>query len=94
MLGIALTEGELLRAGVGFQAITFGIDYERRVIVLAVIGAQARLAVVLAAVLERSGVERVDISALCPLEAEISNGERVERRDESRFSKDARGQGG
>src|SRR5260370_30850670 len=73
MLAGAPAEAELLRAGVGFQAIAFGVDYERRVVVLAVIGAQARLAVVLAAVLERSGVERVDISALCPLEAEMQS---------------------
>ena len=42
MLGIAPAEGELLRAGVGFQAIAFGIDYERRVVVLAVVGAPVR----------------------------------------------------
>ena len=73
MLCIAPAEVDLLRAGIGFQAVAFGIDYERRVVVLAVVGAQARLAVVLAAVLERSGVERVDISALGPLEAEMQS---------------------
>src|SRR5260370_41007107 len=73
MLGITPAERELLRAGVSFEAIAFGVDYERRVVVLAVVGAQARLAVVLAAVLERSGVERVVISALRPLEAEMQS---------------------
>ena len=73
MLCIAPAEVDLLRAGIGFQAVAFGIDYERRVVVLAVIGAQARLAVVLAAVLERTGVERVDVSAPCPLEAEMQS---------------------
>src|SRR5258708_19880577 len=69
MLGIAPAERELLRASVSFEAVAFGIDYERRVVVLSVVGAQARLAVVLAAVLERSGGERVDINALGPPEA-------------------------
>jgi hypothetical protein len=57
VLGIAPAEVDLLLAGIGFQAVAFGIDYERRVVVLTVVGAQARLAVVPAAVLERSGVE-------------------------------------
>src|SRR5713226_177465 len=73
MLCITAAEGELLRAGIGFQAVAFGIDYERRVVVLAVVGAQARLTVVPAAVLERSGVERIDISAVRPLEAEMQS---------------------
>src|SRR6266481_7813113 len=73
MLCITPAEGELLRAGIGFQAVAFGIDYERRVVVLAVVGAQARLTVVPAAVLERSGVERIDISAVRPLEAEMQS---------------------
>src|SRR6266446_10845651 len=73
MLGIAPAKRELLRASVSFQAVAFGIDYERRVVVLAVVGAQARLAVVHAAVLERSGMERVDISARGPLEAEMQS---------------------
>src|SRR6266849_10360813 len=73
MLCITPAEGELLRPGIGFQAVAFGIDYERRVVVLAVVGAQARLTVVPAAVLERSGVERIDISAVRPLEAEMQS---------------------
>src|SRR3982074_2773456 len=43
MLCITPAEGELLRAGISFEAIAFGVDYERRVVVLAVVGAQARL---------------------------------------------------
>src|SRR6266849_3567429 len=72
MLCITAAEGELLRAGIGFQAVAFGIDYERRVVVLAVVGAQARLTVVPAAVLERSGVERIDISAVRPSKQKCS----------------------
>src|ERR1700745_373361 len=73
MLCIAPAEADLLRAGIGFQAVACGIDYQRRVVVLAVVGAQARLTVVPAAVLERSGVERIDISAVRPLEAEMQS---------------------
>ena len=73
MLCIAPAEGELLRVGVCLEAVAFGIDYERRVVVLAVVRAHAWLAVVLAAVLERSGVECVDIRALRPLEAEMQS---------------------
>src|SRR5580700_7864140 len=73
MLCIAPAERELLRAGVSFETIAFRVDYERRVVVLAIVSAQARLAVVVAAVLERCGVERVDISARGPLEAEMQS---------------------
>ena len=62
---IASPARELLRAaGVCFEAVAVGIDNERGVVVLAVVRAQPRLAVVVAAGLERGRVERIHIGAL------------------------------
>ena len=48
---------------IGFDAVAVRIDDERRVVLRAVVGANAGLAVVLATILQRSGVEGVDCGA-------------------------------
>src|SRR5882757_8219286 len=69
-LGPPTTRARSLSA-IGLDAIAVGIDGEGGVILRAVVGAQAGLAVVLAAGLERSGVEGVDRGTIRGDEAEM-----------------------
>src|SRR5277367_3357695 len=59
------------RAAIGLEAITVGIDGEGGVIFRAVVGADAGLAVVRAAGLERVGMKGVDRGAIRRGEAEM-----------------------
>src|SRR6266446_6000354 len=60
-----------LLAAMSLDAIAVGIDGESRIVLGPIIGAQAGLAVVLAAGLERGGMEGVDRGAVLGDEAEV-----------------------
>lgn len=63
LVGVALALGSptlSLCAAIGFEAVAVGVDDEGRVVVLAIVGAQAGLAIVLAAGSECGLVECVN----------------------------------
>src|SRR5438045_9275936 len=60
-----------LLSAIGFYAVAVGIDRKRSVIFRPVVGAHARLAVVLAAGLERGGMEGIDSGAVLGEETEV-----------------------
>jgi len=64
-------------AGIGLDAIAVGIDYEGGVVSVAVVRADPRLAVILAAGFERARVEGVDGLAARRVEANVQAGLRI-----------------